>query len=186
MEYNTAIHKRVKAKLHTVGGFSLAELMLTMFILSLMTALSAWGVPVVIHVYQRAVDTANAETYLNTTMIALRGRLCVASNVELKADKTEITYTDPKTGRCRIFRSNDENKEINIQEGLDMDSPPEANPLMSSGDDRFVSSYDTIDYTPTVHGGFFTITGLQVEKQTKQGEILATLETPYIIHTLNP
>ena len=181
--------KRIKAKLHTVGGFSLAELMLTMFILSLMTGLMAQGIPVVINVYQRAVDTANAETYLNTTMIALRGRLCISrpilddTGTPILNDDGEIEYEHPQTGYY-YFRS-DSDKGIQIVQYLDIDRSQELEQLLAPSEKgQFVSSYENIQY----NDNFFTITGLKVEKLDKDGNKveLAKLDAPYVIHTVNP
>lgn len=176
--------KRIKAKLHTIGGFSLAELMLTMFILSLMTGLMAQGIPIVIRVYQRAVDTANAETYLNTTMIALRGRLCVSRPVLDDAGNI-LYYEHPQTGYY-YFKSDSDSKEgIQIVQYLDIDRSRELEQLLAPSEKgQFVSSYENIQY----HDNFFTITGLKVEKLDKDGNKveLAKLDAPYVIHTVNP
>ncbi|MBQ9521837.1 MAG: prepilin-type N-terminal cleavage/methylation domain-containing protein [Oscillospiraceae bacterium] len=184
-----------RRKLHTSGGFTFAELMLTMLILALMTGMAAQGIPVVIHTYQRAVDTANAETYLNTTMIALRSRLCVSKPV-LKANGAIDYFEHPQTGYYNI--RNNEDDGIQIVQYLDIDRTRESyQPLAPSEKLRrqndliltsFVSSYDTINY-PQNNGDFFTISGLKVEKVDKDGSrvVLATLEDDdYVIHTLNP
>ena len=182
MEYKTTIHKRVKAKLHTSGGFTFAELMLTMLILALMTGMAAEGIPVVIRVYQREVDTANAETYLNTTMIALRGRLCVASEVTIGDKKV---YLDPQIGYYQISNSD---KGIQIEQYLgitiDTTNPQKTTQLLAPSEkSEFISSYNDevgIQYDPK---GFFTVKGLQV---SKKGEVLAKLDDDFIIHTVNP
>ena len=191
----------LNAKLHTVKGFSFSELMLTMAILALITGMAAQGIPVVIRVYQRAVDTANAETYLNTTMIALRSRLCLSKPL-LDSDKNPVltdkgmpVYEYPQTGYY-YFRNN-ENDGIQIVQYLDIDRTQEAyQPLAPSEKLRklngliltsFVSSYDTIS-PPQANEDFFTISGLKVEKVDKDGNrvVLATLDDDYVIHTVNP
>ena len=184
MEYKTTIHKRVKAKLHTSGGFTFAELMLTMLILALMTGMAAEGIPVVIRVYQREVDTANAETYLNTTMIALRGRLCVSMPV-LKADGTIDYFEHPQTGYYDFKSDSDSKEGIQIVQYLDIDRSRESEQLLAPSEKgQFVASYENIQY----HDNFFTISGLKVEKEyPDRGWVeLAKLDDVFIIHTVNP
>ena len=161
-------------------GFSFAELMLTMLILASMTAMTAAGIPVVMRLYQRAVDTANAETYLNTTLMALRGRLCVSKPV--LDNVGNVLYCEHPQSGYYYFSNSAEG--IQVVEYLDIDRlNPLEQPLTPGEPGEFISSYDDTKKIRYDDTGFFTIEGLQVEKQ---GTILAKLDTPYVIHTLNP
>lgn len=174
---NNRAHKwreGAKEKLRETRGLSLTELLVTMIILLLTTGLATDGIPAVIRTYRRAVDVANAETYLNTVTIALRNRLSLAS-----WDKEKNEYIDPKLGRYTI--SNSDNG-IQIQEGVDIEEDenhkrPAPKPLVPS--EEFVSSYGEI----SGEGDYFQVTELTV---TKKGEPLAKLDAPYYIRKLNP
>ena len=113
-------------------------------------------------------------------MIALRGRLCVASEVTIGDKKV---YLDPQIGYYQISNSD---KGIQIEQYLgmtiDTDKPQKTTQhLAPSEKSEFISFYSTIDYNKD--NGFFTIKGLQV---SKNGEVLAKLDDDFIIHTLNP
>lgn len=200
--------RKVKAKLHTSGGFSFAELMLTMVILALMTGMLATGIPVVINTYQRAVDTANAETYLNTTMVALRSRLCVSKPVRnpdntpvLSKENTPV-YEHPQTGYYYFCNSAEG---IQIVQYLDIDRRRESSQLLAPSEKgKFVSFFGTFDEYGIFHaatiaydpdGGFFTIPDLQVttkdeidkaQAEHRKPNSFAALDADYIIHTVNP
>ena len=171
------MRRNAKAKLRNAGGFSLPELMLTMLILVVVSGIAADGIFTVQRLYQRTVDSVNARTYLNTTILALRSRLSLASYVN--TDNTELTYNDPENGYCKI--SNDATDGIRV-EYLDINKasrdPRKIYPILS-GTDGFLSSYATIEYDSAA----FKVSGLKV---TKDGETLAELKNPYIIHTVNP
>ena len=171
-------------KLRSVGGFSLSELLLTMLIILLMTQLTVDGIPAVRRAYNRAVDAANAEVYLNTTIIALRSRLSLAYDAQSNDENTELTYTDPEIGRCKI-RNSENGIQIQVYLGIDMTALPVTKPLAPDTAEGFISSYSKIEYTKdeSANKASFTITGLTVKKD---GEELANLDKPYIIHTVNP
>ena len=74
-------------------GFSLGETLIAIAILVIITAAS---LPAAVHVYRNAVDAANAQVLLSTTVNALRDELSTAWDV--KADSTGITYRSSDTG----------------------------------------------------------------------------------------
>lgn len=175
------LRKSAKAKLRHVGGFSLSELLLTMLIILLMTQLTVDGIPAVRRAYNRAVDAANAEVYLNTTIVALRSRLSLASKVNATGLSYDV-YLDPAIGYYTIANNSD--KGIVIQP-LNIDMVPSGQPYpLLVGEEGFISSYgtddDKIQYNP--NKAFFTITNLTVKKG---GEEFAKLDS-YIVHTVNP
>ena len=199
------LRKNAGAKLRAVSGFSLTELLLTVLILLLMTGIVADGMPVVIRLYQRTVDVANAEAYLSTTMIALRSKLSLASKVEVKVDdednKLKIIYLDPTDGYCKITNNSDKGIQIEYLQSdersprLNPASEPWVIPLLSSvksasGSDNFISYYNDepnpLGEQPVKYAnGFITITGLSVIKRgSTDTEALASAE-PYVIHTPN-
>lgn len=97
------IFKQIK-RLRSNLGFTLAELMIAMLILSMVTAVAAGGIPVAINAYTRVVDTANAQVLLSTTMTKLREELGTASEIKSVNDH-EIVYESENGSESRIYRT---------------------------------------------------------------------------------
>lgn len=193
------LRRRVGAKLRSHKGLSVLELLLTTIILLLITQMMADGIPVVIRLYRRTVDTANAQAYLSTTMIALRSKLSVASGVNIDADGKPECFRDPEKGYYYTI-NNDPTKGIQIQY-LNMDKQtkyfdPDTSqwvdiaplPLIQTVQgaqnekNRLISTYDKITQT----GNAFTIEGLKVVSNDGTSTTLAKLEKEFIVHTVNP
>ncbi len=135
--------KRMK-RLRSNLGFTLAELMIAMLILSMVTAVAAGGIPVAINAYTRVVDTANAQVLLSTTMTKLREELGTASEIKLptpddpadpvlgtvetRNGKKVVTYTGGEIrfisengSESRIYKEYNGEKGIHIREYADID-----------------------------------------------------------------
>ena len=181
--------KRAGAKLRSVRGFSLVELLLTTLILLLVTEIVADGIPSVIRLYRRTVDIANAEAYLSTTMIALRSKLSLASEVTVNGQRV---YRDPAKGYYVMKK--DETKGIQIQYlSADMEELGTPLPLASTvrtarnETRKLISSYDDeIRFDP--EGRNFIIEGLKIKSSTAEEDAspLAELKDDFIIHTVSP
>ena len=183
---DNGLARRAKAKLRTSGGFSLPELLTTMLILLLMTAIATDGLPAVVRTYRKTVDIANAETYLNTTMIVLRNRLTLASNP--KVDGRTLKYTDSEIGRCVICLGDKEQICVIRLRGDEEIGNGIMFMQMEMKEEGLIASYEAdddssnpIEYNPST--GFFTIHNLQVKK-TGENETLAKVDE-YVVHTLN-
>ena len=88
--------KRIIRKLKNTAGFTLAEMLLTVVILLLASGVVATGMPAAVNAYRNAIDAANAQVLLSTTVNALRDELSTARDVQVSG-KT-ITYTGTDTG----------------------------------------------------------------------------------------
>lgn len=82
--------KTIKRKVKETLGFSLAETFLTVLILLMVSTIVASGIPIAADVYKRAVETANAQLLLSTTLTTLRDELGTAGI--LSAEETVIEY----------------------------------------------------------------------------------------------
>ena len=60
--------KKIRNKLHNRKGFSLAETLMAVLILLMVSAVVAAGIPMAREAYEKAVDAANAQTLLSTTI----------------------------------------------------------------------------------------------------------------------
>ena len=73
--------RRMKERLRDRRGFTIVELMVTLLILVMVTGVVAGGIPVAVNAYEQAVDVANAQVLLSTTITALRNELEMATEV---------------------------------------------------------------------------------------------------------
>ena len=85
-----------KKKLKNRGGFTLAETLLAVAILLLVSAIVATGMPAAKNAYEKVVLASNAEVLLSTAASALRDELGTAWNVQTKG--TGVTYFSASTG----------------------------------------------------------------------------------------
>lgn len=79
-----------KRKLRNQSGFSLAETLLAVLILLLVSLLLANGMPTVKAVYERVTIGANARVLLSTTVATLRNELGTAKDVIVNG--TAVNY----------------------------------------------------------------------------------------------
>lgn len=70
-----------KKKIKDRSGFSLAEVLVTVIILLLVTATVATGIPAASRAYSKVVNAANAQVLMSTTIIRLREELGTADNI---------------------------------------------------------------------------------------------------------
>ena len=109
---------RLKQKLKSRAGFTLAETLLAVLILLLVSVIVATGMPAAKNAYEKVVVAANAQVLLSTTVNALQDELATAWDVRQEPDS--ITYYSTNTGaRSKIFKDSQGN--IKIQEYIDMD-----------------------------------------------------------------
>ena len=90
------MNKKISRKLHSDKGFSLAELLVAILILLMVSSIVATGIPVAREAYQKVVLASNADVLLSTTVSTLRNELGTAQDV--KVDGTTITYYSPTRG----------------------------------------------------------------------------------------
>ena len=81
---------RLKKKLKNRSGFSLAETLLAVLILLLVSVIVANGIPAARNVYNNVIVGANAQVLLSTTVNALRNELGTARDVTVSG--TDVTY----------------------------------------------------------------------------------------------
>ena len=84
-------------KLKQQNGFSLAEMLVAVLILLMVSAVVAGGVPAASNAYSKAVDAANAQVLLSTAATALRDELGTARNVSI-SDGTTVRYYSADNG----------------------------------------------------------------------------------------
>ena len=85
-------------KLNQQNGFSLAEMLVAVLILLMVSAVVAGGIPAASNAYSKAVDAANAQVLLSTAATALRDELGAARNVSISDDKKTVRYYSADNG----------------------------------------------------------------------------------------
>jgi len=78
------------------AGFTLAETLITILILMMVTLISAVGISVAVRGYNRVLDTANAQLLLSSTVTRLREELSTAVWAELTDGDLVMYYNGDK------------------------------------------------------------------------------------------
>ena len=97
--------KNMTSRIKQHNGFTLAETLMAVLILSMVTGIVAVGVPAATSAYKNAVDASHAQVLLSTTMTALRNELSTAKDVS--ATGTIISYIDEDDRRSEITVEDD-------------------------------------------------------------------------------
>jgi prepilin-type N-terminal cleavage/methylation domain-containing protein len=167
MQMKTRLRKRIKSD----RGFTMAELMLTMLILVMVAGVLTAGVSVASKAYRKVVESANAQLLYSTTLTALRTELGSAkAEITCSSDKT-VTYFSTETGYTAIvcgsegvvfkpYLQNNGNGTFSEPKD-DAEKALYSRPLVSTAAaDGLVVQYDSITYDGTKK--LFTIQGLRV------------------------
>lgn len=113
-------------KIKNNKGFTLAETLLAVLILLLVSTIVATGMPAARNAYEKVIVAANAQVLLSTGATALRDELGTSWEVKIEDDASKtsgmfVTYRSSDTGaKSKIYLNGDENK-IYIQEYLKND-----------------------------------------------------------------
>ncbi len=172
MNKEMRMKERIQQKIHTDKGFTLAETLLAVLIMLLVSGIVASGIPVAKDAYEKVVLASNAEVLLSTTISTLRNELGTAQDIVPALDsdgkKTIVTYYSGLRGASsKIYLSDSKKKkEIMLQRYNNMDqlsvSTYEPTPLIpeKTATEGLYVTYDTLDYS----NGIVTFTGLLVKR----------------------
>jgi len=83
-------------------GFSIAEMLIVVLILLMVSGVVAGGMPVAARAYKTVVDSSNAQLLLSTTVTTLREELGEASDVVCDSSARKFTYTNTTGGASEI------------------------------------------------------------------------------------
>ena len=156
-------------------GFTLAETLIAIAILLMVSGLMAGGIPAAINVYNKAVDAANAQIFMSTTMTAIRDELDCARDV--RTSGTTVTYTDTNGYKCTmevlsgdkngiyVVKENPfktENKYADFDNGTYSNSEVK-NPLVSrsASVNKFYAVYTGV----SINNDIITFTGLETKNK---------------------
>lgn len=184
---------RIKKKIRGNSGFTLAETLLVVLILLLVSTIVATGMPAAKSAYEKIVVAANAQVLMSTTATALRDELGTAWDVKLDdSDSTAVSYNSSDTGaKSKLYLKGD--GKIYIQEYVDNDY---LNTLGGTGvgkerllvtnkaaTEELVVTYESITTDSETDPTSVVITGLVVNN--KEGNPMAKLDTTLKIPVLS-
>ena len=186
--------KKIVKKLKTNAGFTLAETLMTVLILLMVAGVVAEGLPSAVTAYSKAVDAANAQVLLSTTVNALRGELSTARDVHFTG--SDVIYISSATGsKTKIYKGKtDDNRDtIMIQDFLKYDESgpqyPDNNPnsnkprsLVSKGaiTNNLQVTYGDVKWAKWHDKEIETILDFQNITVKKDNSILASIDDLYI------
>jgi hypothetical protein len=92
---------------------------MTVLILLMVSGVVAGGIPAAVTAYGKAVDAANAQVLLSTTVNALRAELCTAKDIHTDETNPEkaLIYISPFTGsKTKLYLGTSETDDDNTEE----------------------------------------------------------------------
>ena len=134
--------RKTRKKLKKCAGMSLAETLMAMLILLLVSSVIAAGIPAAANAYRKAVDAANAYALLSETVNALRSEFSTAWGVQ-KINDTDVVYYSSKTGAKTKLSLNGIPK---VYEYVDYDSTDYTSTMDSDGHDLVSSGNLSISF----------------------------------------
>lgn len=156
--------KKIRRKLNSKAGFTLAETMIAVLILLMVSAIMAGGIPVAKNAYERVVRESNGELLMSTTISTLRNELGMADNVEIKDGNKTVVYDNETVGATSSIWVNGSGV-IMYQRyaDTDMSVASDAVPLISTQvtTKDLKVTFDSISYDET--NGVITISNLSVK-----------------------
>lgn len=149
-----------RRKLKSECGFTLAELLITILILLMVSSVVAAGVPAAANAYRKVMDAANAQMLLSTTVTSLRRELAFAQSVPVKGTAVEnaFQYTNGENGHTTSLTK--ESTGIAKTWTDITGSSPQLLVSEVAATKGMVSSFGNISYSD----GFFVISNLQIKK----------------------
>ena len=185
--------KQLERKMENQKGFSLAETLVALVIILLVSGIVAAGMPAAERAYVKVQESADAQVLLSTTLTELRNELATASDIRIDGNRVTdkstpllgntVSYTNPITGETTISFKTDEGFVISSYKDIG-----------GSGERPLVTfKAKTKDLTLTYTGTLFTykadtdtITVAPLNVKSSTSDNAAQLENPYIIRVLPP
>ena len=157
---------RIKKRVQSSQGFSLAEVLIAVLLVLMMTSIVAAGIPAASNAYKKVVDSANAQTLLSTTMTSIRSELSTAKIIQVT--NPVITYIGSDGAEASIMSS----KGIYIKHSYDEDYSLLVS--KAAANNNLYAAYDTIAYDSVK--SCVVITGLKVFKDGTDSGPLVTID----------
>ena len=160
-------------------GFTLAETLVAILILLMVTAIVAAGIPVAANAYEKIVLAGNAQTLLSTTMTRLRDELGTATNITVASsnDGSAINYTGDTGRNSRIYFNSNDTDGIHLTEYADAAQGVEPYDHLlvteQAATESLYATYGSVTYDSSK--GILIVNNLQV-KAKKDGRVITETE----------
>ena len=169
------------------GGFTLAETLVALLILLMVTSIVAVGIPVAANAYTKVVDAANAQVLLSTSINALRNQLQFAKDISIKyhdpehpdadPDLKSVSYVSSINNYSSSLKNSDDG--IFLEEFKNTDAPKSR--LLVSGKaatKNLYFKYDDVSYDKV--NGLITFSNVGVYHRSHSGEPMVSVTTVVI------
>lgn len=186
------------------GGFTLAETLIAVLILLMVTGIVAAGIPAASEALTKAVDASHGQVLLSTTMTALRDELATARSIgamvveeaeeageaedgeagddeadEAPASVVSFSYVDSSGAKCVLESRPDGiylTKEATPESATGVSRPGFTKLLVSkeAATENLYAAFDSVSYS----NGIVKIMGLRVYKNLRDGskQVLSDLD----------
>ena len=158
-------------KLKKKTGVTLGETLVTILILLMVSSVVAGGIPSALSAYSKAIDAANAQVALSTTLNALRREFSSAWDVRMGSTNTELRYFKADTGALTKLSMVD--GVIKVQDYVSYDG--EGNELMTPYNlvsEKAAAGNLRVSYDlAAVNDGVVTFSGVKVVKATDNATV---------------
>ena len=168
--------KTIKNRIRSRRGLSLAEVLIAILLVLMMTSIAAAGMPAAVNAYRKVVDASNAQTFLSTTMTSMRNELSTAKIVEISESQNQIKYMDSggvETTITSIVGGSMENGDgIYIKHSYDATSVLLVS--KAAANKNLYAAFDSITYDSA--NSCVVVTGLSVFKDGTTSGPLVTID----------
>ena len=157
-----------KRKKRAKRGFSLAETLVAMLILLMVSAVVAAGIPAAKNAYEKVTLASNAEVLLSTAASALRDELGTASDITIT--DTAIRYRSSRTGSYSEI-SLDENGVIMLREYIGLTDESGSDPDESTSENGSGISRQLVSSEASTKELYVTYQGIE-KSETDDGLVI--------------
>ena len=157
-------------KLKSNSGFTLAETIIAVGLVLIVSGMLVTGLPRAMTAYQNIVDSADAHTLISTTMIELRDKLVFARNLEIQSDNKTIHFIG-NDGREYSLDHTDNGLQLTDMSPLEVGrvtSIKDSTRLLvsnSASSGKLIAKYDTVTYDQA--GKYLSFINLQVCRKSE-------------------
>lgn len=172
-----SMEERIARKLNSNKAFTLAETLLAVLILLMVSTIVATGIPVARNAYEKVVLASNAEVLLSTTISTLRNELGTAMNVDIPGGTTdsnvktgtEVSYYNSARGSSSKISMESGGTDIQFQryysaEGLSKGSDPVNLISDKTATNNLHVTFGTVKYNQNT--GIVTFSDLAVKRDS--------------------
>lgn len=142
----------IKEKLKNKSGFTLAETLLAVLILLLVSVIVANGIPVAKNVYNNVIVGANAQMLLSTAVTALRNELGTAREVKTDSNETYVTYFNAERETYSMICLANASKTIQVEPYIVKPDPNDSTITRINGS----KPHDLVSYAASNKGLYIT------------------------------